>query len=72
MSWIDMFGIIETLNGDAMRANDIIEMCVSFRNKYKNQAKKDNKNRRQRRAHPAHSRKDIYCRSQCAYNKRVS
>ncbi|MFH1065647.1 MAG: PHP domain-containing protein [Nanoarchaeota archaeon] len=35
MSWIDMFDGIETLNGDAMRGNDIAEMCVNFRNRYK-------------------------------------
>lgn len=35
MSWFDMFDRTETLNGDAMRANDIAEMCVDFRNKYK-------------------------------------
>ena len=36
MSWFDMLGIVETLNGDAMRGNDISEMCVNFKNKYKN------------------------------------
>ncbi|MDI6737138.1 MAG: PHP-associated domain-containing protein [Nanoarchaeota archaeon] len=35
MIWIDMFGIIETLNGDAMRANDIAGMCIDFRNRHK-------------------------------------
>jgi len=35
MSWIDLFDVIETLNGDAMRANDISNMCVDFRNRHK-------------------------------------
>lgn len=33
MKWVGMFHTQETLNGDAMRANDIAEMCVDFRNR---------------------------------------
>lgn len=35
LSWIDLFEVIETKNGDLQRVNDIAEMCVDFRNKYR-------------------------------------
>ncbi|MBU2637431.1 MAG: hypothetical protein KJ955_00490 [Nanoarchaeota archaeon] len=35
MSWIDMFDLVETLNGDVMRGNEIVEMCVNFKNRHK-------------------------------------
>lgn len=35
MEWVGMFYRQETLNGDAMRANDIADMCVDFRNRCK-------------------------------------
>lgn len=33
MNWVSMFHTQETLNGDAMRANDIADMCVDFKNR---------------------------------------